>query len=121
MNEELQLAITQVIQSMTGVAESAYAFGAEQMPDVIEQLLMFNSIKQVVFIVLFSALTAVFVKLGFLAAKCYDVEISSMGMAASVAGGSLFCICAVLDVVVLIKILVAPKVWLIEYAAGLVR
>jgi hypothetical protein len=167
MNEELQQAIVKVIESMTGVAQSAYSFSAEQMPEVVEQLLTWELTKSFIgfafglilmvagvlgILYLFSSSrmskrveAARVAKQAFDAGEPWtryvgsnfttsikydtiqrqgqepihsDTDIVTMAgcVLASVAG----LICAATSLTWL-KILIAPKVWLIEYAAGLVK
>lgn len=167
MNEELQLAIVQAIESMTGVAQSAYTFGAQQIPEVVEQLLKWETARLSLLLVLFTAglivslwgLKSIFfspdvarAKVDAEAAKAayaagepwtrmfegseitsgkYDKIVNNTGpiqkesdipvLIFSTMGFVLFGL-ATADVgLELIKIILAPKVWLIEYAAGLVK
>jgi hypothetical protein len=167
MNEELQQAIVQAIESMTGVAQSAYTFGAQQMPEVIEQLLVWETARLSFLLVLFMmglivslwGLKSVFfnpdiakAKADAVAAKAaydagepwtrmyegtevtsgrYDRIVDNTGpiqkesdiavLIFSTMGFVLFGL-ATADVgLELLKITIAPKVWLIEYAAGLVK
>lgn len=167
MNEELQQAIVQAIESMTGVAQSAYMFGAQQMPEVVEQLLKWETARLSLLLVLFTAgsivslwgLKSVFfnpdiakAKADAVAAKAaydagepwtrlypgsectsvkYDRIVDKTGLIqkdsdVAVLIFSTMCLflfgLATMDVgLELIKITLAPKVWLIEYAAGLVK
>ena len=167
MNEELQQAIVQAIESMTGAAQSAYTFGAQQMPEVVEQLLKWETARLSLLLVLFTAglivslwgLKSVFfspdrakAKADVVAAQAaYDAgepwtrlfegseytsgkydrivgntrplqkESDIPVLIFSAVGFVLFGL-ATMDVgLELIKITLAPKVWLIEYAAGLVK
>lgn len=167
MNEELQLAIVQAIESMTGVAQSAYTFGAQQMPEVIEQLLLWETARLSLLLVLFTVgviaslwgFKSVFFSPDIAKAKAeavdakaayeagepwtrmfpgssvtsdkYDRIMGNTGpiqresdigvLVFSTMGFVLFGL-ATADVgLELIKITLAPKVWLIEYAAGLVK
>lgn len=123
MNEELQAAVTEIINSTI----SAKDFLVGQLPDYVEQLLMWHAV--------YSLVTCI---LGFLlaAAICYvDVRIyrymkshefedwqrcdAYLGMAI---GSVVLMVPAMLMVnITWLKILIAPKVWLVEYAASLVR
>lgn len=167
MNEELQQAIVQAIESMTGAAQSAYTFGAQQMPEVVEQLLKWETAQLSLLLVLFTAglivslwgLKSVFfspdrakAKADVVAAQAaYDAGEPwtrlSDGSACtsdkydrimyngrliqndsdfavlifSTMGSVLFGLTTADVGFELIKITLAPKVWLIEYAAGLVK
>ncbi len=167
MNEELQQAIVQAIESMTGVAQSAYTFGAQQMPEVIEQLLVWETTRLSLLLVLFTSgfivslwgLKSVFfnpdiakAKADAVAAKAaydagepwtrlfegsectsgrYDRIVDNTGpiqkesdigvLIFSTMGCVLFGLTTADVGLELVKITLAPKVWLIEYAAGLVK
>lgn len=167
MNEELQQAIVQAIESMTGVAQSAYTFGAQQMPEVVEQLLVWETARLSLLLVLFTlgliaslwGLKSVFfnpdiakAKADAVAAKAayaagepwtrmyegsertsskYDRIVDNTGpiqkesdipvLILSTMGFVLFGLTTADVGLELIKITLAPKVWLIEYAAGLVK
>jgi hypothetical protein len=167
MNEELQQAIVAVIESMTGVAQSAYAFGAEQLPDVVQQLLLWNMMRSIICFGLGLILLAASV---FILTRSFSGKQLAARKAAAdnarrayeageswtryenlstvtsimyddimrrertiLADEENVAICfgtAIFGVVGLLimfsnltwlHILVAPKVWLIEYAAGLVK
>jgi hypothetical protein len=144
MNEELQQAIVKVIESMTGVAQSAYAFGAEQLPEVVQQLILFNLIKSGALFALSVFVLWLWVYAAYRQIKnkpqpgeyardgiWWDVRQQTVqpqfnGAWAwwGIFGGFV----AIFTLIVAIgygleflKIAAAPKVWLIEYAAGLVK
>ena len=167
MNEELQQAIVQAIESMTGVAQSAYTFGAQPMPEVIEQLLVLETARLSLLLVLFMmgliaslwGLKSVFfspdrakAKADAVAAKAaydagepwtrmydgsnltsgkYDWIVDNTGpiqkesdipvLIFSTMGLVLFGLKTADFGLKLVKVTLAPKVWLIEYAAGLVK
>jgi hypothetical protein len=167
MNEELQQAIVQAIESMTGVAQSAYTFGAQQMPEVVEQLLVWETARLSLLLVVFAlgliaslwGLKSVFFSPDIARAKAdavaaraayaagepwtrmfdgseitsgkYDRIVDNTGpiqkesdipvLIFSTLGFILFGVLATDVGLELIKITLAPKVWLIEYAAGLVK
>jgi hypothetical protein len=144
MNEELQQAIVAVIESMTGVAQSAYSFGAEQLPDVVQQLILFNLIKSGTLFALSLFVLWLWVYAAYRQIKTkpqpgeyardgiwWDVrqqtvqpQFDGAWTAWAVFGGTA-AICALIVAISygleFLKIAVAPKVWLIEYAAGLVK
>jgi hypothetical protein len=146
MNEELQQAIVKVLESMTGVAQSAYSFGAEQMPEVIEQLIAFNIVTSASTLVAFFSLSAAGIKLLLKARAAkpktvindsyiteryepnfwwdrYGNESSPHVLVGIASGLAIFCttVAVFVEGGKLLKLIVAPKVWLIEYAAGLVK
>lgn len=123
MNEELQTAVTEIINSTI----SAKDFLVGQLPEYVEQLLMWHATYSLVMCILGFLLVALI---------CYvDVRIyrymksdefdkwqrgdAYLGMAV---GSFVLMIPAGLMVnITWLKILIAPKVWLVEYAASLVR
>jgi flagellar biosynthesis/type III secretory pathway M-ring protein FliF/YscJ len=167
MNEELQQAIVKVIESMTGVAQSAYSFGAEQLPDVVQQLLLWHMMHSMIFFGLGLILLAasVFMLIRKFSGKQlaarkaaadnarrayeageswtrYDKSSSVTSImyddimkrenaiivderdVLSCLGTSIFGVVGLsvmFSNLTWLHILVAPKVWLIEYAAGLVK
>jgi hypothetical protein len=142
MNEELQQAIVKVIESMTGVAQSAYSFGAEQMPEVIEQLIVLNMVKSGSLFALSAFVLWMLIYTTYRQIKnrpqpgeyarnglWWDVrEITVLPEVAWVlwalfggVPGIIAFSTAVHEGFDLVKLIIAPKVWLIEYAAGLVK
>jgi hypothetical protein len=142
MNEELQQAIVKVIESMTGVAQSAYSFGAEQMPEVIEQLIVFNTVKSGSLFALSAFVLWMLIYTTYRQIKnkpqpeeyardgiWWDVRTETVRIGVAwifwVICGGIAGITAFLTAVYygldMVKLIIAPKVWLIEYAAGLVK
>jgi len=142
MTEELQQAIVKVIESMTGVAQSAYSFGAEQLPDVVQQLILFNMLKSGALFALSVFVLWLWIYATYRQIKnkpqpgeyardgiWWDVQQQKIQPEFAwvfwgVFGGAA-AICALIVAISygleFLKIAVAPKVWLIEYAAGLVK
>lgn len=109
------------IQTMSDVVE----FGKQQIPEVIHQLLMWNALKAsiwVVVAVVFSVFLCTVVnraKPGLNeSASGFGSFVQALGwLIAMVVGGAVFMI----NLLQAAYILIAPKVWLIEYAAELVK
>jgi len=162
MDEELNVALMQFIQLITTAAERAGQFGVEQMPEVIEQLLLWNLTRSLILFLLGVAiiiaaivggvrffLTDAEQKAEIEAAKKayadgenwtrwregtiatstkydrilsgeYHLEHNLTVILVSCAGIA-FGMTLVLFNVAWIQILIAPKVWLIEYAANLLK
>ena len=110
MEQELQGALVGFIEMITSAAE----FSATQMPEVVEQLLMFSLIKAYAI-----ASLGVFVLVLFMHSivKYGDDEWLPPKILAA-AASSIFLFIAIVEI---LKITIAPKVWLIEYAADLIR
>lgn len=107
-------------------------FVLEQAPDVIQQLILYRTVREVLYVTASAALFGVAWKWWKMAkaqrknenkANRYYVDnfqstmmfLASIG-AAAVASLSLFD-----SILVLIKLTLAPKVWLLEYAASIAR
>jgi len=140
MNEELQNALVNFVSMITSAAETAGGFAAEQMPEVIEQLIAFSMIK--------AAFCFVILSIPIIAHIMWVVHIfrskplaggdgalywDSFSGGVSIKEGAIFvCVMtsvltippipfAIAHAIELLKLVIAPKVWLIEYAAGLVK
>lgn len=129
--------LAKALEAALEAAKTTGNFVVEQAPDVVQQLLLFNTVAYTVKTVLFSTITTV----GFVvAAKLFrkssaqaeayanshtymapDGFSSFMlgGVSCGVGGAALVATCN--QLLSLLKITLAPKVWLIEYAASLVK
>lgn len=133
MNEQMNNAIVEVINKVTSGVEGAIEFSKEQIPDVLEQLLMWNMCESIMWLVIGLVLVVTSVKMFFGWNSRKKVILSSdycgedkedlqtiwwvvlivIGVA-----GIPFVIYNTLEI---IKIIVAPKLYLLEYAADLVK
>lgn len=123
MNKVLQDAIVTTITKATETAGKAVDFLSAEIPDVIKQLIQWK-IAENGFLV-FLALAFLIAWVTKLASHFYKRAEEDEPFCVVVIGGwllSVFCsiivICGSLE---LIQLIVAPKVWLIEYAAHLVK
>ncbi|WNL63368.1 hypothetical protein [Citrobacter phage Tr1] len=109
------------VKTMGDVVE----FGKQQIPDIIHQLLMWNAVKAGIWVaiglVFFIFLTTVVNKSKTALNESeggFGTFIQILGwLIATVLGGTI----VVVNLLQVLYILVAPKVWLIEYAAKLVN
>lgn len=128
-------AIASALEAALRAAETTGTFVVEQAPDVVQQLLLFSTVKYAGLTLAFSATTAAVV---ILAAKSIKVaknkrdanpdswrDIDDYGefwvgctsyVVATATG-----IAAICYAMSLLKITLAPKVWLLEYAASLAK
>lgn len=128
MNDTLQNTVNQVLQGAISQATKGAEFLREQIPDILQQLLMWNLAKDGLLVAL--AMLSVFIaykatfKWADQSRSSYDNEWKLPKIASAIFGiiasgiTTVFAVIALFDAV---KILVAPKVWLLEYAAELVR
>lgn len=143
MNEQLQQALTKVIEKANGSIDASISFLSDQLPDVVHQLLTWG--------LLSSALTCV-VCILLVIASCVALKKASDGVKESKqnkednwayqhyssGGGSVegsviviiilsIVLCSISLIVFTgslfdaLKIVFAPKIWLIEYAATLAK
>lgn len=130
MNDELQKALVEVINKTSKGVESGVEFLQRELPEVVQQILWWHAIHSAIFFVLGLML------LLYLPLKCRslwqkwsaiekenpraDVDGYVWGCAACLAGTLLGALMVLLNLTWL-KILIAPKLYLIEYAASLVK
>ena len=130
MNDQLQKVLADIITRVTSGADAAIQFGKEQIPEVLKQLLIWNFTFS--FLIWFSA-TAIIV--GYIIwmltkfrwwqaniSKTTAGQDNTYACITSVWGVFSFCMLFVfwsnLD---WLKIWVAPKLYLLEYAASLIK
>lgn len=121
--------VNNALVSIINDVASAKNFILSQAPDVISQLIQWNTIKYGS-LVLFLGVLALFMYIcGIYLHKKYlsepdgdrrDDEDLAIGAGAAYIVGIAISVFVVWNIFALVKIYVAPKVWLIEYAARLV-
>lgn len=125
-----------ILEKALAAAEKTGQFVLEQAPDVIQQLLLFNAIESglytilgLIWLVSIPVLVGKVMKFG---PEAEDHKLSEASRASALGKCILYSAAAALGVFIgpilffcnvgtFIKILVAPKVWLIEYASTLLR
>jgi hypothetical protein len=130
MNDELQKALAVMLQKTTQATEAGAAFLQAELPDVIRQLLLWHAVRSgVIFIALIIACVAlskwsIAMKNKYVAStedsayggeEGYAIACGALGLCAA---GSLIC---VFNNLAWLQIWLAPKVYLIEYAARLAK
>lgn len=128
-------AVASVLEAALEAAKVTGNFVVEQAPDLVQQLLLFNTVK---FGLVFSVTACGAVITGITAGKlfkkaqqrseqssnCYatmDDFAQFWGGVFSAGAGIILSIIAVSNSVSFLKITLAPKVWLLEYAAALIK
>lgn len=145
MNEQLQQALAEIIKRATTGIDSATAFLATEMPDVVYQLLLWYGVKSALLCV--SGITILVLFVWFLNKYCGKGKVKSYYSNGSIKEleqtfthneygslhGGIFVVVFLGSVVVSItglfifsnmdwlQILIAPKIWLIEYTTMLVK
>ena len=132
-SEKLDAALAELIEKATAAEESTIAWTAEQLPDVIQQLLWWKFAESLLFSLIFVCLVFL---VGFVwVRKINPIILEEATFSGKVDTGTYFLgQTLVTTVVVLVmlpffivtnldwlQILIAPKVYLIEYAAKLVQ
>ena len=144
MNEQMQQALIKIIEKANSGVDASINFLGDQLPDVVNQLLTWGLLSSVVacfvcvFVVIAGAIT---LKKTFSAIESakdkkqtnWAYYIYSSGITGSIEGGAVLSI--VISIVLsgisimvfivsmfeALKIVFAPKIWLIEYAATLAK
>lgn len=146
MGEQLRGAMAELITMLTKGAEGLYAFGQEQVPEVLSQLILWKTAQYGLLTVVLMA--TVLSYLWFIRRMCgekppqqsrdgdnrhpwipdfwrdSDRDIHFHWVTLGVLGGLGATVCllaSVANLLNILKITLAPKVWLLEYAAQLVK
>ena len=126
MNDQLQEAIKQMIDKSVAAIEKGASFASEQVPDIIQQYLMWAMAERILFVVLMAVTWLVAYKAVFVWSK-QESEYGMMSgskMIASMAGGIVSLITGVIGIASIfgiVQILIAPKVFLLEKFMSLVK
>ena len=126
-NERLNEILISSIEKLDGAVDKGVEFAAEQAPDLIQQLLLWHGVKSALgftLSVLVLIACVVLYRMGWV-----RIEGESDSTRAGVRGGggffacvvSLICIGGVVNNIDWLMILIAPKLYLLEYAAELVK
>lgn len=130
MNEELQKTLADIINRVTTGADAAIQFGKEQIPDVLKQLLIWNfaynfaiSVMALLIIIGYAWFMLTKYRWWILNKKTTPTEVDNVYCTVTI----IWSILAVIMLFVFfshsdwLKIWVAPKLYLLEYAADLVK
>lgn len=125
MNENLQQAMAEIIQASLSAVETAKNFLSEQIPDVIQQLLLWHFTASLIYFVCGILMLVTVVVANYKAfkyMKADDDDNALLIMMLSAGGGAVL---AVLGFAALnlkwLQIWIAPKIFLIEYAARMFK
>lgn len=123
MKDNLDLALAELInKAMSGVDKSV-DFLAAEIPDAVNQLLVWNMSKHVILALLLFLLAAAS---AYIARRIYLYAVNKDSSYAffvvfPFASGAAASIFTVNNFLIAVQIWIAPKVWLLEYAADLVK
>lgn len=121
MNDQLQQALLAVLQSTVDAATAAKNFLVAEVPDVIHQLLVWKALQSGIWFSISMLFLAIALWSIFRAWRRFVIEEMDPAMGYAILGvlTGVTALCC-LDLAWL-QILVAPKIYLIEYAAHLAR
>jgi len=117
--DKLNEAVISLINKATDTASGAIDFVAGEVPDIVHQLLMWHSIKAGIYFVVFSIIASLAAWLLVVALKSDD-ELIGIGLSSFVVMVA-FTLVAISKLMIILQIWIAPKLYLIEYAADLVK
>lgn len=125
MNEQANKILADLLQKASNGIDTAVSFSQAQIPDVIHQLLVWNAVSSLLFQVI-----AILTVIGFLLTVKKEWEIAE-GYSGADFFAFLYIVCGALASIIMfvgfwfnfdwLKIWLAPKLYLIEYAASLVK
>ena len=135
MNEQAEKALSDLITQFVEGVDGAVAFSKAQLPEVIDQLLMWHFVESLIemasfFVISLVSFIMIFVMMKLDKKKNPDVErtpdnIDTFEEGASYAFIGISGICFVLFLFNInftwLQIIVAPKLYLIEYASSLIK
>jgi len=135
MNEQLQSALVSIIEKATTGIDAGVSFLSSEMPDVISQLIMWKMSYYSFYFVLgvILIITSILISKSMIKGRKNKDEsiwwdgrygMSEGGIFAAIVCAvafSLGLIMAISNLTIIMQISIAPKIWLLEYAASLVK
>lgn len=131
MNEELQKQLVSILEAATATASSAKDFVLAELPDVAKQLLLWELWQAVVYLTVLGVLPIVALVFLWRWANKYrkkeDTSTENKEACAGVTFGVTIVIAVVssialvTNILTIVKVLVAPKLFLLEYASKLIN
>lgn len=125
MNEQTSHLLATLLQKTLSGIDSAVAFSQAQLPDVIRQLMLWKAALYGLRIVMFSLLLWGYIVLfrkGLAWNKSLSTETqATLSLVLSVVVGLITVFVVASNTCNLLQLWLAPKIWLIEYAADLMR
>lgn len=127
MNDELQNKLTEVLGGIAEGVTQAKDFAVEQLPDVAQQYIMFGRMWETVMFVMLVAATGFF---GWMfwrgwktpdEASCRDADRGQMLIVFGSIPGVILAFCTLVQVKAVLLVWFAPKLYLLQGIAGLVK
>lgn len=120
MNEQLQAALATLLGKTIDGIDSSVAFVQSELPDVIQQLLTWYMVVNAIYAIIAIAIPFIYYKLARAAYIKMNEDIEA-GVIISMVGIIPAIASLILINVEWLQIIIAPKIWLIEYAASLAK
>lgn len=127
-DKTLETVLINIIDKLTSGVDKAIEFGSEQLPDIVQQLILFNTVQYIALVLLgpiFVFISIKYIKFIWKRSENFSRDGRDFSRAFSVTivvlGCGGLCISSIIHMFDLIKITLAPKIWLIEYATELVK
>lgn len=122
MADQLESKLVEAITDITVNLAQAKSFVLSELPDVLQQYLLFNTIKACGYTVLGLVLVVLGVYVMYKVSKSTEVSESTVVLVVffstvTIIGGTMFFI----NLVEAIQLLIAPKVWLIEHLSYILK
>ncbi|MEI7177090.1 hypothetical protein [Pectobacterium carotovorum] len=126
MNEQAQKVLADLLQKASNGIDSAVSFSQAQIPDVVHQLLLWNAVSSALYQLLVVAFVSVYAFSAVRAANSKESwsnakEIAVIGWIVIGGLAGLVLILFSFKNFDWLKILIAPKLYLLEYAARLIK
>lgn len=126
MNEQLQSALSEMINKAMNGVDSSVDFLSAEIPDVIHQLLLWYGVSSAIYAILGIVCVLVMLKIDVaIYGKIKDSWIRDDIAMIYGAFGSFLRLVYIIPICFIniewLQIWIAPKIWLIEYAANLVK
>ena len=123
VNNGADAVLAEILKTALDVAQKTGTFLSNQLPDVIQQLVKWKVFEAITYITILTLLSVASITLmiAMNRKKWFSVDSRVPLTILSFIFVAFLCIPLLTYVLTLIKITVAPKVWLLEYAASLVR
>jgi len=131
MNDDLQKALAEILNKTTQGVEAGVGFLQRELPDVVQQLLIWHGIRSAFYFLIAVVVSGALAKIAFTlwdAGKAYTTKnLWDEGKGWRFFGAAVSGVFALLtgfiaiNTLAWLQILLAPKLYLIEYAASLVK
>lgn len=128
MNEQLQNALAEILGKTLNGIDAASSFVVAELPDVIQQLLVWYAVKSFIFtivgVLMWSLPFISYRKLNewHKKDKVFDKDLFiDVGFPVALIFSAVFCMSWFLFDLDWLQIILTPKIWLIEYASELVK